>query len=58
LKLIHGYKLAITDAPPSSFMNSTMSPKVKTMERKGVGACSVTCNTSKVKGHAGAPKWD
>jgi hypothetical protein len=35
-------------------MDSTLSPKVKTLEGKGVGAHSLVRNTSKVKGHVGA----
>jgi hypothetical protein len=46
------------DAPPSFLMDSTMSPKVETTEGEGVGARSLTCNTSKVKGHARASGWD
>jgi hypothetical protein len=45
------------DAPPSYLMDSTMSPKKKTMEGKGVGARSLARNISRVEGHAGAPKW-
>jgi len=36
-------------------MDSTTSPKVKTMEGEGAGAHSLTCNTSRVKGRVGAP---
>jgi len=32
--------------PPSSLMDSTMSPKVKTMKGKGLGAHSLACSTS------------
>jgi hypothetical protein len=39
-------------------MDSTISPKVKTMKGKGIGACSLTHNTLGVKGHAGALRWD
>jgi len=41
-------------------MDSTASPKVKIAEGEGegVGARSLACNTSKVEGHVGAPKWD
>jgi hypothetical protein len=39
-------------------MDSTTSPKVKTMEGKGVGACYLACNTLGVKGHVGVPGWD
>jgi hypothetical protein len=35
-------------------MDSTTSPKMKTMEGKGVGARSLACSISKVEGHAGA----
>jgi len=38
-------------------MDSTVSPKVKTMEVKGVGARSLVCNTSKVEGHARYSGW-
>jgi hypothetical protein len=38
-------------------MDSIVSPKVNTMEAKGVGARSLVYNTSKVEGHAGAPGW-
>jgi len=48
----------LVDALPSSLMDSTMSPKVKTIERKGVGVCSLARNTSGVEGHAGALGWD
>ncbi len=33
-----------------------MNPNVKKKEKK-VGARSLACNTSGVKGHAGAPRW-
>jgi hypothetical protein len=46
------------DAPLSSLMDSTMSPKVKTTEGKIVGVRSLARNTSRVEGHAGAPRWD
>jgi len=42
------------DAHPSSLMDLIVSPKVKTTKEEGVGACSLACNTSRVKGHAGA----
>jgi hypothetical protein len=45
------------DAPLNSLMNSTASPKVKTMKGKGVKARSLGCNTSGVKGCVGAPRW-
>jgi hypothetical protein len=45
------------DAPPSFLMDSTMNPKVKTMEGKGVGVRSLTCNTSKVERRVGVLGW-
>ncbi len=46
------------DAPPSSLMYSTASPKVKIAEGERVGACSLACSTSGVEGRARAPGWD
>ncbi len=46
------------DAPPSSLMDSTMNPKVKTLEGEGVGARSIACSTSGVEGRAEALRWD
>jgi hypothetical protein len=46
------------DAPPSSLMDSTTSPKVKITEGKGVVARSLACNTSGVEGCVGTPRWD
>jgi hypothetical protein len=46
------------DAPPSSLMDSTMSPKVKTTKGEGVGVRSLAHNILGVEGRAGAPKWD
>jgi len=48
----------VHDAPPSSLMDSIASPKVKTMERKGVQVCSLVCSTLGVEGRAGALGWD
>jgi hypothetical protein len=45
------------DTPPSSLMDSTASWKVKTME-KGVGAHSLTRNTSGVGECVGVLGWD
>ncbi len=45
------------DAPPSSLMDSTMSPKVKTMEG-GVRARSLAHSISGVEGRVGIPGWD
>jgi hypothetical protein len=38
-------------------MDSTASPKMKTMEKKGVGTRSLAHNTSWVEGRVGAPRW-
>ncbi len=45
------------DAPLSSLMDSTTSPKVKTMEGKGVEVCSLARSISRVKGRARASGW-
>jgi len=39
-------------------MHSTLNPKVKTMEGKGVGARSLAHNISGVEGCVGVPGWD
>jgi hypothetical protein len=36
-------------------MDSTASPKVKTTEEEGVGACSLARRTLGVEGHVGTP---
>jgi hypothetical protein len=46
------------DTPPSSLMDSTANPKVKTTEGKGVGARSLVHNILRVKGRAGVLGWD
>jgi hypothetical protein len=40
----------VGEAPPSSSMDSTVSPKVKTVEGGGVGSHSRTCSTLGVEG--------
>jgi len=47
-----------SDTTPSSLLDSTMSPKVKTMEGERVGVHSLVNNTSGVEGCAGALGWD
>jgi hypothetical protein len=47
-----------SDAPPSSLMDSIVSPKMKTLEGEGVGAHSLSCNALGVEGCVQAPKWD
>ncbi len=54
----HDYCNIPCDAPLSSLMDSTASPKVNTMEREGLGARSLARSTSRVEGHAKAPRWD
>ncbi len=49
--------LTYFDAPPSSLMDSIVSPKVKIVEGEGVGARSQACNTLGVEGRAGIQKW-
>jgi hypothetical protein len=44
----------VSDAPPSSLMDSTPSPKVKTMEGEGVGVRSLASSTLGVEGRARA----
>jgi hypothetical protein len=46
------------DTPPSSLMDSTVSPNVKTTEGKGVRARSLVHNISGVKRRAGISRWD
>ncbi len=50
-------KKEVSDAPPSSLVDSFVSPKVQTMEGEGVGAHSLAHNTSRVEGCAQAPGW-
>jgi len=38
-------------------MDSTTSPKVKTIEGEGVRACFVACSISRVEGSAELPGW-
>ncbi len=45
------------DTPPSSLMDSTASPKVKTMKGEGVGVRYLVCSILGVKGCASAPRW-
>ncbi len=45
------------DAPPHSLKNSNVNPKMETTKEERVGVCSLTRNTSRVKGCAKASKW-
>jgi hypothetical protein len=51
------FQVIHNDAPLSSLMDSTASPKMKTTEGEGVGTHSLACNTLKVKGRAGTLGW-
>jgi hypothetical protein len=44
----------LVDAPLSSLMDSTTSPKLTIAEGEGVGVRSLTYSTFRVEGHAGA----
>ncbi len=45
------------DAPPSSLMDSIVNPNVKIMKGERVGARSLACSISGVKGHVKALRW-
>jgi hypothetical protein len=51
------FSLGHTNAPLSSLMDSTMSPKVKTSEGEEIGACSLAHSTSGVEGHVVILEW-
>ncbi len=53
-----GFCVPKFDTPPSSLMDSTRSPKVKTSKEEGVGVRSLARSTLGVEGRAGAPGWD
>ncbi len=46
------------DAPPSSWMDSIVSLKMKTLEGEGIRACSLAHNILGVEGCAGVPGWE
>jgi len=48
---------ALSDAFPSSLMDSTASPKVTMVEREIVGACSLAHNITWVEGRVGILGW-
>jgi len=50
--------VGVGDAPPSSLMDSTSNPKVKTMEGEGVGVRSLVHSTLWEEGCARALRWD
>jgi hypothetical protein len=55
--VINNYNEPTKVMHPSSLMDSTTSPKVKTTEGEGVVLCSLACNTFRVKGRVGALRW-
>jgi hypothetical protein len=55
VNLIGGICLIIINTPPDSLMDSTTSPKVKTMEGKGVEVRSLAHNTLGVEGRVRVP---
>jgi len=50
--------VGVGDAPPTSLMDSTSSPKVKTTGREGVGVRSLAHNILGVEGCVRALRWD
>jgi hypothetical protein len=50
--------ITFANAPPSSLRNPNVGPKMKQWKKKKVKAHSLTRNTSRVRGHAGALGWD
>jgi len=49
--------MLVIDTPPSSLMDSTANPKVKTTEGKIVGAHFLAYIILGVEGRAGVPGW-
>jgi hypothetical protein len=45
------------DAPPNFWIDSIVSPKMKTMEGQGVGARSLVHNTLGIEGRVKASGW-
>ncbi len=58
MNLVDGFCLSITNTPPSSLMDSTTSPKVKTTEGKGIQVRSLAYSTSGEEGHVRTLGWD
>jgi hypothetical protein len=54
LKQAKEIRIRVIEAPPNSLIDSTASPKVKTVKGKRIRVCSLTRGTLGVKGHAGA----
>jgi len=47
-----------TDTPPNSLKNLNVSLRMKQWKKRGVGACSLTCNTCGVRESTRASRWD
>jgi hypothetical protein len=46
------------DAPPNFSKGLNSDPRTKQRKKNIIGACFLTCNTSKVGRCVGAPGWD
>jgi len=57
-ELVINIVMMVSDAPPNSLMNSTLNPKVKTMEGKRIEMHSLIHNTLGVEGCVRALRWD
>jgi hypothetical protein len=58
MNFVDGFYLSITNTPPSSLVDSTMSPKVMRTEGKGIRVRSLACSTSGEERHVEALGWD
>ncbi len=47
----------VEDTPPCSLNDSNANLKMKTMEQKRIGVCSLVRNISRVKWHVGTLGW-
>ncbi len=46
------------DMPPNSSRDPKVGPRTKQWKKKKVGARSLTCSISRLRGHAEATRWD
>jgi len=46
------------DMPPNSSRDPKVGPRAKQWKKKKVGARSLTCSISRLRGHAEATRWD
>jgi hypothetical protein len=51
------FRNVIIDAPPSSLMDSIVSPKMKTSKGERVGVRSLACSILGVEGHVETSGW-